>query len=212
MGGRLQSPATRREQPAPGEKLSRPPGWARVAKRLVIDRDPWPLRARVTGRRPVVSVQMYVDGAPANVAVACLDGEVLGAVQADVVQSDGQLGPSTVIKLVDDAELLAAVGEMARCLRPDGVVRLRLHPRIGDRSALPRRDEPACHPDRASLVRRRDRPPDVVARMHLGYDGPAGPHGLVPRRAGRPVSTGDAARPAKPVPERRTPRRAERLP
>ena len=92
-----------------------------MAKRFLLDRDPWPLRARLAGRRPVVSVQTYVDGSPANVAAACLDGEMLGAVQAEVVCSDGRLGPSTVIRLSDDAEMLTAAAEMARRLRLTGL-------------------------------------------------------------------------------------------
>jgi hypothetical protein len=103
------------------QKLSRPTGWARAAKRLVVDRDPWPLRSRLARRRPVVSVQAYVDGSPANVAAACVDGEVLGAVQVDVVHSDGELGPATVIKVIDDAEMLAATSAVARRLRLTGL-------------------------------------------------------------------------------------------
>jgi len=102
-------------------RLSRPPTWSRVAKRFLLDRDPWPLRARLAGRRPVVSVQTYVDGSAANVAAACLDGEMLGAVQAEVVCSDGRLGPSTVIRLSDDPEMLTAAAEMARRLRLTGL-------------------------------------------------------------------------------------------
>ena len=112
---------TREEAVRAWRKLSRPPGWARVAKRLLVDRDPWPLRSRLTGRRPVVSVQAYVEGSPANVAAACLDGDVLGAVQAEVIRSDGQLGPSTVIKVVDDAEMRAAAEVIARRLRLTGL-------------------------------------------------------------------------------------------
>lgn len=102
-------------------QLSRPPEWVRIAKRFLIDRDPWPLRSRLAGRRPVVSVQAYVEGSAANVAAACLDGEVVGAVQAEVIRSDGQLGPSTVINVTDDAEMLGAAGEMARRLRLTGL-------------------------------------------------------------------------------------------
>ena len=47
-------------------RLSRPPTWSRVAKRFLLDRDPWPLRARLAGRLLVVSVQAYVDGSAAK--------------------------------------------------------------------------------------------------------------------------------------------------
>ena len=69
----------------------------------------------------MVNIQAYVDGSPANVAAACLDSELLGAVQAEVVRSDGKLGPSTVIRLTDDDEMLDASREMARRLRLTGL-------------------------------------------------------------------------------------------
>jgi thioesterase domain-containing protein len=106
-GGRETAVAT-----DPGEaarawrRLSRPPSWGRVAKRFVIDRDPWPLRARLAGQRPAVSAQVYVEGEPANLAAACVRGELLGAVQARVVRSNGKLGPSTVIRLIDHPEMV----------------------------------------------------------------------------------------------------------
>ena len=46
---------------------------------------------------------------------------MLGAVQAEVVCSDGRLGPSTVIRLSDDPEMLTAAAEMARRLRLTGL-------------------------------------------------------------------------------------------
>jgi hypothetical protein len=68
-----------------------------------------------------VSVQGYVDGSPANVAGACLDGELLGAVQANVVRSNGPLGPSTVIRVTDDVEMLTATREMTKRLDLTGL-------------------------------------------------------------------------------------------
>ena len=68
-------------------RLTTPPNTARFLKRLVVDRSPWPLRDRLKGRRPAVGIQAFVPGRPANVAVACIDGEVLAAVSAEVVVS-----------------------------------------------------------------------------------------------------------------------------
>ena len=172
-------------------RLSRPPTWSRVAKRFLLDRDPWPLRARLAGRRPVVSVQTYVDGSPANVAAACLDGEMLGAVQAEVVCSDGRLGPSTVIKLSDDAEMLTAAAEMARRLRLTGLCGFDFvretgtgHPYLIEVNP---RATPTAHlpaPGGIDLL--------TALRASLGYPGPPArtasyPGGLValfPRRCG----------------------------
>jgi hypothetical protein len=102
------------------KRLSRPAGVARITKRLVIDRDPWPLRARLGRQEPIVSVQAYVAGRPGNVAAACLDGELLGAVQAEVLRSNGDLGPSTVVRAIDHPEMLATARVMARTLGISG--------------------------------------------------------------------------------------------
>jgi thioesterase domain-containing protein len=105
-------------------QLSRPPGFARCVKRALYERDPWPLRARLDGRRPRLSIQAFVEGSPGNVAVACLEGEVLGAVQAEVLQANGPTGPSTVLRVVEHPEMLATARAMVRRLRLSGLVGL----------------------------------------------------------------------------------------
>jgi thioesterase domain-containing protein len=105
-------------------RLSRPPGIARCIKRLLVERDPWPLRARLTCDRPRLSIQSYVDGVPGNAAVACLEGETLGAIQAEVVRGWGTTGPSTVVRIVHDPEMLAAVTTMVKRLSMSGLIGL----------------------------------------------------------------------------------------
>jgi thioesterase domain-containing protein len=105
-------------------QLSRPPSFARCIKRALVERDPWPLRARLIGYRPRLSIQSYVDGTPGNAAVACLDGDLLGAVQAEVVRGDGPTGPSTVVRVFEHPEMLAAARIMVNRLRMSGLVGL----------------------------------------------------------------------------------------
>jgi thioesterase domain-containing protein len=102
-------------------QLSGPPGIARCVKRVLFERDPWPLRARLTGYRPRLSIQAYVEGAPGNAAVACLDGELLGAVQAEVVRADGPTGPSTVLRVIEHPQMLATVRTMVNRLQMSGL-------------------------------------------------------------------------------------------
>jgi hypothetical protein len=94
---------------------------ARALKRLVVERDPWPLRERLAGHRPTVSIQAYVAGRPANAAVACFRGAALGAVQAVVVESDGPTGPSTVVRVVDNPDMDYAVKSMVSSLELSGL-------------------------------------------------------------------------------------------
>jgi hypothetical protein len=105
-------------------QLSRPPGLVRCLKRALIERDPWPLRARLAGHRPRLSIQSYVEGTPGNAAVACRDGEVLGAVQAEVLQTNGPMGPSTVLKIVEHPEMLATARGLVRRLKMSGLIGL----------------------------------------------------------------------------------------
>ncbi len=53
--------------------------------------------------------------------MACLDGDLLGAVQAEVVRSKGPTGPSTVLRIVEHPEMLAAARTMVHRLRLSGL-------------------------------------------------------------------------------------------
>nr|WP_232523268.1 thioesterase domain-containing protein [Nocardioides sp. MAH-18] len=101
--------------------LHRRPSLARALKRLVVERDPWALRAWVAGTRPTVSIQSYIEGRPANAAVACHRGTALGAVQAEVVESDGPTGPSTVLRVVDHPDMDYAVKSIVSRLELSGL-------------------------------------------------------------------------------------------
>lgn len=109
------------EVAAAWHRLSRPPSAVRIVKRLLVDRSPWPLRDRLTGRKPVVSIQAYVAGRPANVAVACLDGEVLAAVTAEVVVSTRPTGPATVLRVIDNPEMTETAASLVKALRLTGL-------------------------------------------------------------------------------------------
>ena len=86
-----------------------------------MERDPWALRARLTGTRPTLSIQSYVAGRPANAAVACFQGTSLGSVQAEVVASDGQTGPSTVLRVIDNPDITYAVKSVVSNLELSGL-------------------------------------------------------------------------------------------
>ena len=120
-GGRDVEIVAGADEVAAWHRLSRPPSAVRILKRLVLDHSPWPLRDRLTGRRPVVSIQAYVAGRPANVAVACLDGEVLAAVTAEVVVSTRPTGPATVLRVMDNPEMTETAASLVKALRLTGL-------------------------------------------------------------------------------------------
>ena len=103
-------------------QLTTPPSPSQIVKRLIVDRDPWPLRDRTRQRRPAVSIQDFVSGRPATASVACLDGDVLAPTMSEVVVSTRATGPSTVLRVVDHPEMEAAVAGMVKVFRLSGLV------------------------------------------------------------------------------------------
>jgi thioesterase domain-containing protein len=102
-------------------RLSRPVGPVRALKRLLVDGDAAPLRALLAGRAPALSVQAFVPGRAGNVAVACLDGEVLGLVCAEVERSHGACGPATVVRVVSHRAMSEAATVLVRRLGLSGL-------------------------------------------------------------------------------------------
>lgn len=72
--------------------------------------------------RPVMSVQGYIDGWPANVGVACWQGEVLAAVCAESVATVSATGPSTVARIINNAEMIDTARRMVEALGLSGMV------------------------------------------------------------------------------------------
>ncbi len=100
--------------------LSRPLDAARCFKRLIVDRDPFWLRPWMRTVRPIVTVQSYVAGRPANCGVACWNGEVLGGISAEVVAAQGVTGSATVIRIVDNPEMMRAARQLTKRLGLSG--------------------------------------------------------------------------------------------
>ncbi len=98
-------------------------GLLRSVKRLVVDRDlilegQW--RDRFGRSRPAVVVQSFVRGAAANCAVACWKGEVLAGLSCEAVTTEAELGPATVIRIIDNDGMMVAARRLARRLRLSG--------------------------------------------------------------------------------------------
>jgi predicted ATP-grasp superfamily ATP-dependent carboligase len=67
-------------------------------------------------------VQRYVDGWPANVGVACWQGEVLAAVCAESVATTSATGPSTVARVIENAEMLDTAKRVVAALGLSGMI------------------------------------------------------------------------------------------
>jgi predicted ATP-grasp superfamily ATP-dependent carboligase len=101
--------------------LQAPPMLARAAKRALVDHDQtliWPSLGR---RRSVVNAQEFVAGREATSAVACWEGTVLASLHFEVVHKRDSAGPSSVLRLMENAEMSAAAEKMVRRLKLSGL-------------------------------------------------------------------------------------------
>ncbi len=101
-------------------EMDRPHPTTRVIKRLLVNRDPFWLRAWWYRTKPAVISQAHVMGRPANCAVVCWEGKVLAGIGVEVVNCDGLTGPASVVRVVDNPEMMRAAERIAARLRLSG--------------------------------------------------------------------------------------------
>ncbi|PYT96392.1 MAG: hypothetical protein DMG36_00540 [Acidobacteria bacterium] len=103
------------------QTLEAPPLLARALKQALFDQDVallWPALLR---KRYAVNAQAFVVGREATSAVACWKGRVLASLHFEVLQKQDAGGPSTVLRLVDNAEISAAAEKLVRRLELSGL-------------------------------------------------------------------------------------------
>ena len=127
-------------------RLFRP---GRALKRIVVNRDPFWLRSWWNGSQHPISLQSYIQGRPANCAVVCWEGRVLAAFAVEVVVSEGLTGPASVVRIVDNAEMMFAAERMASSLGLSGFFGLDFMIEEGSGAAylieMNPRTTPLCH-------------------------------------------------------------------
>lgn len=103
------------------QALQSPPLFLRAVKRALIDNDRtlvWPSLLR---SRSVVNAQEFVSGREATSAVACWQGSVLASLDFEVLHKRDSAGPSSVLRLIENAEMSAAAAAMAARLNLSGL-------------------------------------------------------------------------------------------
>jgi ATP-grasp domain len=125
------------------EEMLKPLGWAVVAKRMAVDRDPIALWSR-KDRTPVVTLQEYIPGRPANLMMACWQGEILGAVTAEVMQAQGATSAAMVVRLIDHPEIAQAACRLANRLQLSGFYGVDFILEEGSRAAYLLEMNPRC--------------------------------------------------------------------
>jgi carbamoylphosphate synthase large subunit len=89
--------------------------------RVLLDRDPSVLRSVLGNARHTVSVQAFIQGAPANRAVACWQGEVLAGISVEAISTQHPTGPATVVRVIHNPEMTVAVERLVRRLGVSGL-------------------------------------------------------------------------------------------
>ena len=87
-----------------------------AAKRTVIDRDSNCFVPCLMQHPRQVSIQRFVAGPDATVAVACWQGEALAMIDAEVLQTSKPKGPATIVRLCRNDERLRAIQKIVRKL------------------------------------------------------------------------------------------------
>ncbi|MBV8115459.1 MAG: ATP-grasp domain-containing protein [Silvibacterium sp.] len=103
------------------DALSSPPGVLRTIKRTLVDKDMRLLSPCLQRSRAVVSTQKVVEGSEANCAVSCWQGRVLGCISVEVLKRADEYGPATVVRLIDNRDVLAAAEKLARRFQLSGL-------------------------------------------------------------------------------------------
>jgi len=103
-------------------RLQAPPLFARALKRTLINQDTTLLLPSVLRTRFVVNAQTFVAGHEATSTVACWEGVVLASLHFEVISKLDSTGPSTVLRLINNADMTVAAERMVRRLGLSGVV------------------------------------------------------------------------------------------
>lgn len=94
---------------------------ASAAKQALVSGDMSKLVSWFKRKRAMVSAQQFILGGDANAAVACWKGKVLASVSVSVLETRVARGPASVVRILDNAEISAAVAMIAERLQLTGL-------------------------------------------------------------------------------------------
>lgn len=105
------------------------PSWPETATRAIRRRGIAPLRERLRnrmlrdqldGHEPLISLQHYIDGRPANRALVCWQGEVLAGISVEALETCNDTGPATIARVIDHQEMARVAAHLVTRLRLSG--------------------------------------------------------------------------------------------
>jgi hypothetical protein len=103
-------------------RMTRPASGRLAFRESFLEGNHFGFRPWLRRERPAMSVQSYIDGWPANIGVACWQGEVLATVCAESVATTSATGPSTVARIIQNAEMVDTASRVVMALGLSGMV------------------------------------------------------------------------------------------
>ncbi len=103
-------------------KMIRPASGRLALREMVLEGNSFSVRAWARREKAAMSVQGYIDGWPANIGVACWQGEVLAATCAEAVVTESATGPSTVSRIINNPEMVDTARRVVKALGLSGLV------------------------------------------------------------------------------------------
>ncbi len=103
-------------------RMTRPVTGRVAVREMLLESNYFAMRSCLLRERPAMSVQSYVEGWPANVGVACWQGEVLAATCAEAVATESATGPSTVVRIIHNAEMIDSATRIVKALGLSGMI------------------------------------------------------------------------------------------
>jgi len=104
------------------KKMTSPASGALALREMLLEGDRFGVRAWLRRERPAMSVQSFIDGWPANIGVACWKGEVLAAICAEAVATQSATGASTVVRIIQNPEMVDTARRLVRALGLSGLI------------------------------------------------------------------------------------------
>jgi Carbamoyl-phosphate synthase L chain, ATP binding domain len=77
---------------------------------------------RQTFSPQTICLQQYIKGRPANRALVCWQGEVLAGISVEVVHSQSEFGPASVVRVIDAPEMVAVTAKLVKSLKLSGFI------------------------------------------------------------------------------------------
>jgi ATP-grasp domain len=101
------------------ENMAGPMSFGKALKRFLVNRDRvafWEFERS----EPVVSIQTYIPGRPANSMLVCREGKLHGQVSVEVLETQGKRGASTVVRVIENEDMTRAAGLLTKRLSLSG--------------------------------------------------------------------------------------------